>query len=170
MKETRTCKEPNARWIQKLIFIIFWIPATLLIEYSMLNNVPLYYEKNQIGEIFGACIGFMLCVIGQYLCVVAIVELKTVASIIKLTEDRVIGYSRFGKHHWEMRYEDINTITPKQNGWALILKDKEDNKLMVSIFAHPFGDCMETIQKKAVNAIKIDFGRHKDNKRIWKMS
>jgi len=42
--------------------------------------------------------------------------------------------------------------------------------MMVSIFAHPFGDCMETIQKKAVNAIKIDFGRHKDNKRIWKMS
>ncbi len=170
MKEIKIYRESNARWIQKLIFIIFWIPVTLLIEYSMLNNVPLYYEKNQIGEIFGACIGFMLCVIGQYLCIVAIVELKTIASVVELTDDRVIGYSRTGKHRWEMKYEDIVSITPKQNGWALILRDKDGNKLMISIFAHPFGDCMETIQKKAVNAKEINFGRHKDNKRIWKMS
>jgi len=162
-------ERPDALFFQISLFI-FGIPASIAVQYTIIINAPIFYRADQFGQLIAACIIFSGCILLEYLCVEAIRELKTVASTVELTDDRVIGFSRFGKHHWEMRYEDINTITPKQNGWALILKDKEDNKMMVSIFAHPFGDCMETIQKKAVNAIKIDFGRHKDNKRIWKMS
>ncbi len=150
----------------KFSYFLVGLPMSIVVQYSVLLNVPIRYLNHQYSEVFFGCLIFAGMFLLEYTCLIAIHELFSVAVVVELTEETIIGFSLIGKRRWEMRYDAIVEISPKQMGWSFRLVDMTGNKIFISVYVNPLSSCMETIQIKAVNAKKIDFGRYKNNPKI----
>lgn len=141
---------------------------SIFAQYAVIVNVPIRYMNHQYGEVFSGCAGFILIFVFEYTCLVAIHELFSVAVAVELTEESITGFSLIGRKKWEMKYESIKEISPKQTGWSFRIVDVDGNKMFISVYVNPLAECIETIRKKSVNAKKIDFGRYETDPNMKK--
>lgn len=163
----RYSEQSSANFLRWL-YILFLGPFIVWCQYMVASDIPVKLAKHDISEVFFGVIFLLISVVGIYTWVVAIYELKIVATTVELTPERITGTSRYGKH-WEMDYKNVVSITvPRLGGWHITLKDANGKQLNVSVSINLLGECMETLQKRAVNVKKVNFGIYRDNPHIWK--
>lgn len=160
--------EPTSKLAQHLMFVFLFAPLCIFWLFIMIRDLINEFDNPSYKQftplVFLIIVGF-ITLLG---CIVAICDLWNRAVIIVLDDEKLNGYPRFGKKKWEMRFEDIIYIGPPTiTLWSILIRDKNNNRILVSQFAYPLGECMNFIKERAVNAEKIDLRKWKDDKKLW---
>lgn len=156
------------RLIQQLIFSIVFTPGSVLLIYILILAAKSNYIKGNISQLVAAILIIISAIIGEYIAIIAIIELWNRSVVVELYEDKIVGYPRLGKHKYEMKYIDIISIGPKKGGgWVIQLSDKDNNKLFISQHINSLSKCMSIIREKAINVKNIDLRKWENDKRFW---
>ena len=163
----------KGKTFQRYVTIFLGGPFVLfLIVVFALNFLRIYKESGFFSSI--TTFVLLLCSILSFIVpILCLIETWYVASMIEISDNEVIGYSQHGNNKWIMKLDDITEIY-KSNGFnhigvisAMVLKSKDGEHLFISMDIQKFGECMEYIASKVVNAKKINFGSWQNDRFVW---
>lgn len=162
--------EESKTWhIQKWSYLIFSIPTSIFFQQMLIRSTISDFSKSIIDEFIYGIILILLFFINEFVCILLIIALQRDAVIVEFYENRIMGYPRYGKKHFEIEYNKIIAI---QSSWlvltGVVLIDKDNNKYIISTLISNFRECIETIISNSTNIQKINIKAIKNTKAVWK--
>lgn len=168
-RETKIYEEETIDKFFRWSFIIVFSFSLIIIIPVFVRDAIRDYNQNNWEDFIIGSIFLALCPFGIWMIVELIIEFFTVAIKIELTNEKIIGYPRYGKKRFVIRYDEIESIKDRSSVYPqhAITLTGNGKKILISVRIYPLADIVEEIESRAINLKKRELDDLKSNRRLW---